>query len=309
MREALISTERLSYAYAAREGFFSLRQRPMYALREVSFTLYPHEVLGLVGESGCGKTTLAKILTGLLRPFMGRVVFSGGIASRHKDIQMIFQDPLLSLEPTMRIADILSEPMVVHRIGGRGLRRKRMTELLEKTGLSADILDRFPSQFSAGQRQRVCICRALVTEPKILICDEPVSNLDISLQMQILGLFLKLREEFGLAYLFISHDLKIIAAIAQRILVMLAGMIMEVASRDRLIQNPLHPYTAMLLRSAQEYRLAEAPSRTDNESWEKGCPFYPRCPRPQTLCRQALPGLSEVEPEHFVACHFAKPKI
>jgi len=291
------------------------------AVDGVSFALTPGETLGLVGESGCGKSTLGRLALALLPPTRGRIVFAGEDLARvsHKhlkelrrQIQIIFQDPYSSLNPRMTAGQILEEPFVIHNLGARKERRAWVEELLTEVGLTADVADRYPHEFSGGQRQRLGIARALALKPRLIVADEPVSALDVSIQAQILNLLAELQQRHGLTYLFISHDLGVISQISNRVAVMYVGRLMEMAERSVLAAGRLHPYTEALLAAVPR----PTAERTYNPPILKGeppspvnvppgCPFHPRCPEAQfPLCRESVPALRETAPDHRVACHF-----
>ncbi len=291
------------------------------AVDGVSLALKPGETLGLVGESGCGKSTLGRLVLALLPPTAGRIVFAGEDLARlsrkrlkelRRQIQIIFQDPYSSLNPRMTVGQILEEPFVIHGLGSRPQRRAWVEELLQEVGLTADVADRYPHEFSGGQRQRLGIARALALKPRLIVADEPVSALDVSIQAQILNLLAELQQRHGLTYLFISHDLGVISQISNRVAVMYVGRLMEMAERSVLAGNRLHPYTEALLAavpqptSERTYNppalKGEPPSPVNVPS---GCPFHPRCPEAQLpLCRDTVPLLRETAPDHRVACHF-----
>jgi oligopeptide/dipeptide ABC transporter ATP-binding protein len=291
------------------------------AVDGVSFALTPGETLGLVGESGCGKSTLGRLALALLPPTRGRIVFAGEDLARasrkhlkemRRQIQIIFQDPYSSLNPRMTAGQILEEPFVIHNLGSRPERRAWVEELLTEVGLTADVADRYPHEFSGGQRQRLGIARALALKPRLIVADEPVSALDVSIQAQILNLLAELQQRHGLTYLFISHDLGVISQISNRVAVMYVGRLLEMAERSVLATSRLHPYTEALLAAVPR----PAPERTFNPPALKGeppspvnvptgCPFHPRCPEAQfPLCRESVPALRETAPDHRVACHF-----
>ena len=291
------------------------------AVDGVSFTLYPGETLGLVGESGCGKSTLGRMVMALLPPTGGHIQFSGEDLTRvsrgrlkelRRQIQIIFQDPYSSLNPRMTVNQILEEPFVIHDLGTLAARRAWVEELLAEVGLSPEVLGRYPHEFSGGQRQRLGIARALALKPRLIVADEPVSALDVSIQAQILNLLAELQHRHGLTYLFISHDLSVISQISNRVAVMYVGRLMEMASREVLAQARLHPYTEALLAAVPR----PTPERTFKPPALKGeppspvhvppgCPFHPRCPEAQLpLCRDTVPAFRETALEHRVACHF-----
>ncbi|MCH7932125.1 MAG: dipeptide ABC transporter ATP-binding protein [Proteobacteria bacterium] len=304
-------------------GLFAGRIGTVRAVEDVSFALAAGETFALVGESGCGKTTLARTLALLHRPSAGAVLFRGKeitglkgpeIKAVRRDIQMIFQDPYGSLDPRMTVATIVSEPLRIHRVGDRRGRAERVRELMDAVGLSPALADRYPHEFSGGQRQRIGIARALALNPKLVIADEPVSALDVSVQSQVLNLLQDLQEAFGLTYLLVSHDLAVVAHMAHRVAVMYLGRIVETAPRDDLFARPSHPYTQALLRAVP--RPGGGKRRSGGSlggevpnplSPPAGCPFHPRCPRAEDICRRELPALEAVPGSgdgHRAACHF-----
>jgi oligopeptide transport system ATP-binding protein len=287
----------------------------------VSLGLFAGETLGLVGESGCGKSTLARLVLALLPATQGHIFFAGeeltGMPARRlkawrRQIQIIFQDPYSSLNPRMTIKQILEEPYVIHGLGTRRERRAWVEDLLGEVGLAAEHLDRYPHEFSGGQRQRLGIARALALKPRLIVADEPVSALDVSIQAQILNLLADLQSRYGLTYLFISHDLSVISQISGRIAVMYVGRLMELAPRQVFAQGGLHPYTEALLAAVPlpNPERAFKPPALKGEPPSPvhvppGCPFHPRCPEAQLpLCRDSVPEYRETAPEHWVACHF-----
>jgi oligopeptide/dipeptide ABC transporter ATP-binding protein len=290
------------------------------AVDGVSFTVPAGETLGLVGESGCGKSTLGRLVLALLPPTRGRIAFAGEDLRRvsrkrlkelRREIQIIFQDPYSSLNPRMTVGQILEEPFVIHNLGSRPERRAWVEGLLTEVGLTAEVLDRYPHEFSGGQRQRLGIARALALRPRLIVADEPVSALDVSIQAQILNLLAELQQRHGLTYLFISHDLSVISQISNRVAVMYVGKLMEMAPREVLARARLHPYTEALLAAVPR----PTPERTFKPPALKGeppspvnvppgCPFHPRCPEAQLpLCQEAAPPFRETAPDHWVACH------
>jgi len=290
------------------------------AVDGVSFTLARGETLGLIGESGCGKSTLARAIMGLYRPADGQIRFEGVDIGLRKwgrrraraitrRLQMVFQDPQQSLNPRASIARIVEEPLIVHRVPGREARRSRVRALLEKVGLRADAGERLPHEFSGGQRQRIGIARALALNPDVVICDEPVSALDLSVQAQVLNLLSDLQDELKLSYIFISHDLSVVRHMADRVVVMYLGRVVESGSIDVLWDQARHPYTKALIAAAPgaaaegaRAALGDIPSPVDRPA---GCAFHTRCPFKQDICTQIDPPLRGVDEGHAVACHFA----
>jgi oligopeptide transport system ATP-binding protein len=314
----LVEVRDLRRHFPLRAGVFSRVRGWVKAVDGVSLGVEPGETVGLVGESGCGKTTLGRTILRLLEPTAGEVLFAGRsilplrgaeLRALRRDMQIIFQDPYGSLNPRMTVARIVGEPFAVHHVARGKERRRLVTELLERVGLEPEALDRYPHEFSGGQRQRIGIARAIALRPKFIVCDEPVSSLDVSIQAQILNLLEDLQEEFRLSYLFIAHDLRVVAHISQRVAVMYLGRIMELAPTRELYQSPLHPYTRALLAAIPvldpvtrrpKLRLpGDVPSPVNPPP---GCPFHPRCPEASESCQESEPKLTEVSPGHFVAC-------
>jgi oligopeptide/dipeptide ABC transporter ATP-binding protein len=296
---------------------FATASGSVQALGGIDLTIAPGETLGLVGESGCGKSTLAKAVIGLVPLTAGSVRLGGELidaAARRSPawrarVQMVFQDPSASLNPRSTIGRILEEPLIVHRRGQLAERRSVVAQTLEQVGLRPDLAARYPHELSGGQKQRVGIGRALILRPELVICDEPVSALDVSVQAQIINLLLALRQELRLTYLFISHDLDVVRHVSHRVGVMYLGRLVELAPRDALWQAPLHPYTRALMKAAPSRRrigsrpvvAGELPSALAPPS---GCHFHPRCPLAQARCRADIPPLRQVG-DRQVACHFA----
>jgi oligopeptide transport system ATP-binding protein len=288
----------------------------------VSFDIREGETLGLVGESGCGKSTTGRTILQLYRPTSGKVYYQDQdlttlkgeeLRRMRRNMQIIFQDPYASLNPRLTVGDIIGEPLEVHRVEkSKKKRQERVQELLRRVGLNPYFINRYPHEFSGGQRQRIGVARALALQPKFIICDEPISALDVSIQAQVVNLLEELQDEFGLTYLFIAHDLSMVRYISDRTAVMYLGKIVELADREELYSHPLHPYTQALLsavpvpdpvveRTRQRMILTgDVPSPVNPPS---GCNFHPRCPLAQQVCQEVEPEWREVSPSHWVACH------
>ena len=317
----LLEVEHLKQYFPIKEGF---RTVPLKAVDDISFAIKPGETLGLVGESGCGKTTVGRTLLRLYQPTAGRIVFDGDVlfdsekkidVNMHpyrKQMRMVFQDPYSSLDPRMTVEDIIGEPLDVHKLySSKGERRDKILSLMETVGLNAEHAMRYAHEFSGGQRQRIGIARALAVNPKFIVCDEPVSALDVSIQAQVVNMFEELQEKLGVAYLFIAHDLLVVHHISDRIAVMYLGHIMEIADADDLNNNPVHPYTLSLLsavpipdpetaRKSQRIILeGDVPSPLKMPS---GCPFRTRCRYATEQCAKEMPPLTDRGDRHFVAC-------
>ena len=299
-------------------GFLGGRSH-VHAVEEIDLDIYPGETLGLVGESGCGKSTLGRLILRLIEADAGQIEFAGHdmrTLDRHtlralrKRLQIIFQDPYASLNPRMTVGEAIGEGLYIHGLADRKERRGRVAELLEIVGMRADHADRYPHEFSGGQRQRIGIARALALEPQLIVADEPVSSLDVSIQAQILNLLLDLQKRFGMAYLFISHDLRVVRHLSDRVAVMYLGRIVELARSEDLYRRAQHPYTKALLSAVPEpgrehervVLEGDVPSPITPPS---GCAFHPRCPVAIERCSRERPELREVQSQHFSACHLA----
>ncbi len=306
--------------YFYREGFLSAEKKPIRAVDGVSFSIRKGETLGLVGESGCGKTTAGKSILRLIEPTSGQIIFKGqDILSLEREamrklrphMQFIFQDPYESLNPRMKVGEIVGEGLEVHGIARGKEKMRKVSQILEQVGLHPQDASRYAHEFSGGQRQRIGIARAISLHPELVVADEPVSALDVSIQAQILNLLTDLRNQLGLTYLFISHDLRIVKHISDRIAVMYMGKIVEMANSDDLFKRPLHPYTQILLKAIPKLdpsqKREEASLKEDQRSSspERECLFQPRCPHPGEKCQTEEPVLLEEGEGHFVACHFA----
>ena len=320
----LLEVKNLNMHFPIRGGLMKRKVGHVYAVNDVSFSLEAGETFGVVGESGCGKSTLGRTLVRLYDPTSGQVLFRGqDIASLSKtelkefrrQIQMVFQDPYASLNPRMTIADILEEPFLLHGIGTPEERKKKVRELLQLVGLRLSDINKFPHEFSGGQRQRIGIARALTLNPSLIVCDEAVSALDVSIQAQILNLLIELQKTFKLTYIFISHDLNVVRYISDRVAVMYLGRVMELAKSSDIYARPHHPYTQALLGSAPkpdprknkaiEVLEGDVPSPSRPPS---GCPFHTRCRHVQDRCKAERPALKPLnhDASHMVACHFAE---
>jgi oligopeptide transport system ATP-binding protein len=317
----LLRVEHLKKYFPIRRGILSRVVGHVKAVDNVSFHVDPGETLGLVGESGCGKTTVGRSILRLIEPSAGDVWFEGvdlvklggrEMRGMRRQMQIIFQDPYSSLNPRMTVLDIVGEALAIHGIAKGHEREEQVKELLEKVGLSSRYINRYPHEFSGGQRQRIGIARALALNPKFIVCDEAVSALDVSVQAQVINLLMDLREEFGLAYLFIAHDLSVVRHISDRIAVMYLGEIVETAASDKLFENPLHPYSQALLSAVpvpdpthERNRIVlegDVPTPINPPS---GCHFHPRCQFAEEICSQKAPGVTDAGDGHTFRCHVA----
>jgi len=323
MAEPLVRVKNLKKYFPIHGGVLGGVIAWVKAVDDVSFDIYQGETLGLVGESGSGKTTAGKTILQLYRPTDGEVYFEGKLINNLKgeelrklrrNMQIIFQDPYGSLNPRMPISEIIGEPLVVHRlIKNRNEMLDRVVEVMELVGLRPEYLNRYPHEFSGGQRQRIGIARAIILNPKFVVCDEPVSALDVSIQSQVINLLNDLQEKLKLTYLFIAHDLAVIRHMCDRVVVMYLGKVMEIAENQELFENPLHPYTQALLSAVpvpdpevKKERIilkGDIPSPINPPS---GCVFHTRCPVAMPICKEVKPELREIKPGHFVACHAVK---
>jgi oligopeptide transport system ATP-binding protein len=321
--EVLVDVRHLTMHFATARGFFRSSDRVVRAVDDVSFTVPRGRTTGLVGESGCGKSTTGRCILQLYRPTAGAVLFDGldlttlrgeELRRMRRRMQMIFQDPYSSLNPRRSIREIITEPLEIHHLlDGAPARNQRVDELLDLVGLSPALADRYPHEFSGGQRQRIGIARALAVEPDFIVCDEPVSALDVSIQAQIVNLLKTLQRRLGLTYLFIAHDLSVVRYISDDVVVMYLGQVVERAPRQALFDQPRHPYTRALLSAlpvpnprveARRQRIILAGDVPNPAAPPTGCRFHPRCPWAQPRCAQEAPPLVEATPDHVVACHF-----
>ncbi|HOB40842.1 ABC transporter ATP-binding protein [Candidatus Darwinibacter acetoxidans] len=318
--EVLLEVRNLVKHFPIRQGIiFSKQVGAVQAVDDISFTVRKGETLGLVGESGCGKTTTGRLILRLIEPTSGDIIFDGKnipqlpkdeMRELRKEMQIIFQDPYGSLNPRMTVGDIIGEPLHIHKLARGAEREKRVRELLEVVGLSAFHARRFPHEFSGGQRQRIGIARALAVRPRLIICDEPVSALDVSIQAQVINLLQDLQREFDLTYIFIAHDLAVVKHISDRVAVMYLGKIVELTDKNELYRNPKHPYTQALLSAIPEadptikkeriLLKGDVPSPINPP---KGCRFHTRCPKVMDICKVEEPEFVDSGNGHFVACH------
>jgi oligopeptide transport system ATP-binding protein len=320
--DILLDVQNLKIHFPVMAGFLISRKvAENKAVDGINFNVKRGETVGLVGESGCGKSTTGRAILQLYKPTDGHVIFDGKDMARlhgeelrlmRRRMQMIFQDPYASLNPRMSVRDIIGEPMLIHKMGNAAERRERVAELMRIVGLNPYYATRFPHEFSGGQRQRIGIARSLAVSPDFIVCDEPVSALDVSIQAQIINLLEELQEQFGLTYLFIAHDLAVVRHISDRVAVMYLGKMMEMSGRNEIYDNPLHPYTKALLSAVpipdpalerKRERIILTGDVPSSLRPPRGCVFHTRCPIAIDECRQVIPEWREAEPGHWVACH------
>ncbi len=317
--EPIVSVKNVTKTFTVGKTLFGRPNKVVHAVNNVSFDIYKGETFSVVGESGCGKSTTGRLINHLLIPDSGEIWFEGKDISKlsqnemrplRKDMQMIFQDPAGSLNPRMRVEDLVEEPLLIHTNMSKAERSKVAHELLEIVGLSSKHAKRYPHEFSGGQKQRIGIARALTVKPKLIIADEPISALDVSIQAQVLNLLHDLQERFDLTYMFISHDLSVVEMISDRIAVMYLGSVVETAPKTVLYKNPSHPYTQALLSAVpipdpghQKERIILEGDIPSTINLPKGCPFAARCKMCKPECLENKPVQKEIEPGHFVACH------
>lgn len=322
-KDVLLQVENLKVYFPVRKVKIGEKQRYVHACDDLSFSIYRGETFGIVGESGCGKTTTGKALVKIVKPTSGVIRYEGKDIYRDfsrreafefcRKMQIIFQDPFSSLDPRKTIGDTIGRPLVVHNLVPRAERFDRVLELMERVGLDPNWVNKYPHELDGGRRQRVGIARALAVNPEYIVCDEPVSALDVSIQAQVLNLLQDLQEELGLTYLFISHDLSVVKHLSNRIAVMYLGKIVELCDADGLFDNPVHPYTKALLSAIPIPTIGEKPKRIllhgdvpSPKNPPSGCRFHTRCPYATERCRTEEPCLREVESGHTVACHLAE---
>lgn len=325
MTEPLLKVRNLKKHFAIESPIpFKKSHQSVKAVDGVSFDVFPGETLGIVGESGCGKSTMARLVNQLITPTEGTVEFKGQnlvgmnkekLRNTRKSIQMVFQDPFASLDPRKTVGQLIAEPLVIHKIGSKDSQQARVRELLEVVGLSDYHADRYPHEFSGGQRQRINIARALALNPDVIICDEPVSALDVSVQAQVINLIKKLQKDFNLTYIFISHDLNVVRYMCDRIAVMYLGKIVELGTYKEIYETPKHPYTKALLSAI--------PKESPNDEKERiilkgavpspinppsGCHFHERCPFAMEICKKSVPEIEDTGNGHVVSCHLVNSK-
>ena len=318
LNDILVEARHLKQYFSINVGMF--RSKPLKAVDDVSFAIRRGETLGLVGESGCGKTTVGRTLLHLYKPTGGEVFFEGqpvktkeDINRLHKKATMVFQDPYSSLNPRMTVSDIIGEPLDIHHMyASKAERHERILDLMDKVGLNSEHASRYAHEFSGGQRQRIGIARALALNPEFIVCDEPVSALDVSIQAQVINMFDELQDQLGLTYLFIAHDILVVRHISDRIAVMYLGKMVELADAKEIYEHPLHPYTKSLMSAVPQPdpKVARANKRIvltgdipSPLNAPSGCPFRTRCRYATEACAESMPELSEVSPGHFAACH------
>ena len=316
--KTLVEVKHLKEYFNINTGVFT--SKPLKAVDDVSFAIKKGETLGLVGESGCGKTTVGRTLLHLYKPTDGEIWFDGKEVKTKQDIleyrkksAMVFQDPYSSLNPRMTVSDIIAEPLDVHKMyTSKAERQEKILDLMAKVGLNSEHANRYAHEFSGGQRQRIGIARALSMQPQFLVCDEPVSALDVSIQAQVINMFDELQEQMGLTYLFIAHDLLVVRHISDRIAVMYLGKMVELADAREIYDHPLHPYTKSLMsavplpdpvKARQNQRIVLSGDIPSPLNAPSGCPFRTRCPRATDACAESMPEFKEVAPGHFCACH------
>jgi oligopeptide transport system ATP-binding protein len=322
-REVVLHVENLKKYFPIRRGVFRKQVGDVKAVDGVSFSVYRGETLGLVGESGCGKTTTGRTIIRIYEPTAGQVTFEGvdlarlrgrALRKMRRKIQMVFQDPYASLNPRMSIAAIVGEPLDIHRVKNGNSRKESVAQLLQLVGMNPDLMNRYPHEFSGGQRQRVGLARALALNPDLIICDEPISALDVSIQAQVVNLLQELQEKLGLTYIFIAHDLSMVRHISDRVAVMYLGKVVELTDREILYRSPRHPYTIALLSAipvadplveAERQRILLEGDLPSPANPPVGCNFNTRCPLAQSVCFDIEPEFRQVSPGHFVACHLA----
>ena len=318
MADTLVEVRNLKEYFTISTGAFT--SKPLKAVDDVSFSIHRGETLGLVGESGCGKTTVGRTLLHLYKPTAGQIFFDGKEVKTKKDVleyrrksAMVFQDPYSSLNPRMTVADIIGEPLDVHKMyASKKEREEKILDLMAKVGLNSEHANRYAHEFSGGQRQRIGIARAMAMNPQFVVCDEPVSALDVSIQAQVINMFDELQEQMGLTYLFIAHDLLVVRHISDRIAVMYLGKMVELADATEIYDHPLHPYTKCLMsavplpdpkKARENHRIVLSGDIPSPLNAPSGCPFRTRCPYATEACAASMPEFKEVQSGHFVACH------